>query len=173
MKHLKTYKLFESTSEKELDEICDEIREILLPLTDDGVNFKVQPYYITSPNSNNFIDITFKECKKLFKYADEFKRLIFTMNNYDWTIIKKSNYYNGSIVDLENNSIICPKCKSSDCIDNGKGDSELICNKCGFENDINLFKFNTTHIDDVNQLINILKSDKAEKIIIRFYENKN
>jgi len=173
MKYLKTYKLFESISEKELDEICTEIKEILLPLTDEDVNFKIRPFYITSLKSRNFIDITIKNPKDLFKYADEFKRLFFTLENIGFSIESDISYFNASIAELENDTIICPNCKSSDCVDNGKGDKQSICNNCGFENDIDLFKFQSTHIDNIEQLLNILKSNKADKIILRFYENEN
>lgn len=176
MKYLKTYKLFESTSEKELDEICEEIREILLPLTDDGVNFKVQPYFLTTPKSRNYIDFTIKDTKNLFKYVDEFKRLFFTLENIGLVIKPADFHHAGSFAYLESETILCPKCKSSDCVDNGKGgkgDKQLICNDCGFERSIDLFKFSTTHIYNIEQLINMLKSNKVDKFYLRFYDNEN
>jgi len=176
MKYLKTYKLFESISEKELDEICTEIKEILLPLTDEDVNFKIRPFYITSLKSRNFIDITIKNPKDLFKYADEFKRLFFTLENIGFSIESDISYFNASIAELENDTIICPNCKSSDWVaahEDAYDNLHLKCNNCGFVNKIDLFKFQSTHIDNIEQLLNILKSNKADKIILRFYENEN
>jgi hypothetical protein len=84
MKYLKTYKIFESITEKEIDDVALDIRDILLPLKHDGVNFKVEPFFITSAK-NIFIDVKIKSMD-IKKYIDELRQLVSTLDEEGWSL---------------------------------------------------------------------------------------
>ena len=76
MKHLKTYKLFKENlnpyTQTDLDEICQDIKEILIGLVDYGIQLNVDSFQEGQP----YIDIQIDAEEESFeKYEDEFKHL--------------------------------------------------------------------------------------------------
>jgi hypothetical protein len=86
MKYIKKYKVFESITEKDMDDVAEDIREILLPLKHDRVNFKVEPHFITNPNLQHFIEVDIKG-ENIKNYIDELRQLVSTLDDKGWSII--------------------------------------------------------------------------------------
>ena len=187
MKHLKTYKIFESITEKEIDDVALDIRDILLPLKDDLVDFKVEPFLLTYAK-NIFIDVKIKSMD-IKKYIDELRQLVSTLDEEGWSILNNRNLYkfrnlSSSFVVLTGEyDIKCPKCysKNVDEIENQDRvvslmDSDLRiqtygrCNNCNYESNHEEFRSYNIYFNNIDEMTEIVENRNIELINFRFYK---
>lgn len=191
MKYLKTYKIFESITEKEIDDVALDIRDILLPLKHDGVDFKVEPFLLTHAK-NIFIDVKIKSMD-IKKYIDELRQLVSTLDEEGWSILNNRNLYrnlSSSFVVLTGEyDIKCPKCysKNVDEIDNRdrvvsrRQPSHLIfsdlriqtygrCNNCNYESNHEEFRIYNIYFNNIDEMTEIVENRNIELINFRFYK---
>lgn len=181
MKYLKTYKIFESITEKEIDDVALDIRDILLPLKHDGVDFKVEPFLLTYAK-NIFIDVKIKSMD-IKKYIDELRQLVSTLYEEGWSILNNRNLSNSFVVLTGEYDIKCPKCysKNVDEIDNQDRvvslmDSDLRiqtygrCNNCNYESNHEEFRSYNIYFNNIDEMTEIVENRNIELINFRFYK---
>jgi len=168
MKHIKTYKIFESVTEKEMDDVCDDIRDILLPLKDDYVNFYVRPYFITSSNPH-FIDVKIKDMN-IIKYTDEVKQLVSQLDDWDWQLSNNDSF----VVLTGTYSLKCPNCGSTN-VEEVNADSYISdtrCNDCKTVRDTPFFRNYHKKFKNINELIDLINLG-VEQVDMRFFYKKD
>lgn len=181
MKYLKTYKIFESITEKEIDDVALDIRDILLPLKHDGVDFKVEPFLLTYAK-NIFIDVKIKDMN-IKKYINELRQLVSTLDEEGWSILNNRNLSNSFVVLTGEYDIKCPKCysKNVDEIDNqdrvvSPMDSDLRiqtygrCNNCNYESNHEEFRRYNIYFNNIDEMTEIVENRNIELINFRFYK---
>ena len=168
MKHLKTYKIFESITEKEIDDVALDIRDILLPLKHDRVNFKVDSYFVTNPNYQHYIEVKIKDMN-IKKYINELRQLVSTLDEEDWSIINDRDISDSLVVLTGDYDLKCTRCYSKDVY---SLDPQIsICNNCGYgaRNE----KFNEIYhiyFNSIDEMIEIIENRNIELINFRFYK---
>ena len=86
MKYIKSYKIFESITEEDMDDVCEEIRYMLLKLKENYLSVKIEPYFITNSNRQHFIEVDIKG-DDIKNYIDELRQLVSTLDDNGWSII--------------------------------------------------------------------------------------
>ena len=164
MKHLKTYKLFKENinpySPSEIDEICEDIKEILIGLVDDQIEVNVDSFQ----EGGQYIDIRIESDGELGdsfeKYEAEFKHLFSYMYTMDWQILplRQKTFYSYYSVNDGDPDVRCPKCGSFEIYDNYDG-QDLTCDDCGHKDDRNDFISYDYKFETPDELINLLDKD--------------
>ena len=167
MKYLKRYKIFESITEKEIDDVSLDIRDILLPLKDDLVDFKVEPFLRTYAK-NIFIDVKIKSMD-IKKYIDELRQLVSTLDEEGWSILNIRNLSNSFVVLTGEYDIKCTRCYSKNVYSLDPQFS--ICNNCGYG--AGNEKFNeiyNIYFNNIDEMTEIVENRNIELINFRFYK---
>lgn len=166
MKHLKSYKIFESITEKEIDDVALDIRDILQPLKDNRVDFKVEPFFVTNAK-NHFIEVKIKSMD-IKKYIDELRQLVSTLDEEGWSILNKRDLSNSFVVLTGDYDIKCPQCyrKNVDEIDN----QDSRCNNCNYESNHEEFRRYNIYFNNIDEMTEIVENRNIELINFRFYK---
>lgn len=146
MKHIKTYKIFENNSQISPEEICEEIEDILISLSDEELKVDAWPIYeknetyikVVIADKENFgFDFSAEE------FADEFKQLFSYMESEGWLPMGADEYIitetpggqrvrlDASYVDITDYDYICPECESDETTEIDSDTEE--CDKCGYQ----------------------------------------
>ena len=161
MKHLKTYKLFKENinpySPSEIDEICQDIKEILIGLVDDEIQLNVDSFQ----EGGQYIDIQIDADDESFeKYEDEFKHLFSYMYKMEWEILPlgQKTFYSYYSVNGADPEFRCPVCQETN-IDLTNDEQDVTCNDCGHKEDMNEFMSYDYKFDTPDRLIDLLHYD--------------
>lgn len=168
MKYLKTYKIFESITEREIDDIALDIRDILLPLKHDRVNFKVDARFVTNPNYQHYIEVKIKDMN-IKKYINELRQLVSTLDEEGWSIINDRDLSHSFIVLTGDYNLKCTKCYSKDV---DSVDLQFsICNNCDYKARNESFeKIYTIYFNSIDEMTEIVENRNIELINFRFYK---
>ena len=167
MKHLKSYKIFESITEKEIDDVALDIRDILLPLKDDLVNFKVEPFFVTNPNYQHYIEVKIKDMN-IKKYILELRQLVSTLYEEGWSIINDRDLSDSLVVLTGEYDVKCPQCYSKDVDEIDFHDS--LCNDCNYESEHETFRRYNIYFNNIDEMTEIVENRNIELINFRFYK---
>lgn len=179
MKYIKTYKIFESITESEIDDVSNEIRNILQELEyNNNIKVSINPYFITKGLNNHFIDVKIKDINwgnsKLENYTDELKQLVSQLDDWNWSLTSDNGLENSFVVLTGTYSVACPSCKSTNVeeVNTGSYISDTKCNKCKIVRDTPFFRNYNKIFNNIDELINIINLG-VEQIDFRFYKNEN
>lgn len=178
MKYIKSYKIFESITEKDMDDVFNEINTILLKLKEDYIKVSINPYFITSGLNNHFIDVKIKDINwgnsKLENYTDELKQLVSQLDDWNWSLTSDNGLENSFVVLAGTYSVACPSCKSTNVeeVNTGSYISDTKCNKCKIVRDTPFFRNYNKKFNNIDELVNLINLG-VEQIDFRFYKNEN
>lgn len=116
MKHLTKYKLFESVSKKEHDEIIETLEDIGLDLKDDGYGIRVHGNYVHNGSSKivvdvhltkggSYVPIKYREVKETFDRMDSYMKSIGFKSHLEYFIQKFSGGYMQSYIPSDNSTL--------------------------------------------------------------------
>jgi hypothetical protein len=184
MKHIKTYKLFEN-NQSTTETICEEIKDILLPLKDDAI-LKID-IDIDHRQDGEFIYLKITDIEsgpfgenlygiKLDEFSYEFKQLFSYMKSEGWEIDYENRPYHKTndfirfpYVELTEPDLICPECDSNQTspASSDHDETECKCYDCGHRSDIDDFKKYLIRIEEESMFFDFIKRD-LDKIFIKF-----
>ena len=166
MKHLKTYKVFESNNT-----ILSDCEDILIDLSDDGIKYDVD---VTLGN-DDIISIGmgtmhgYYKRVELKKYGENFERLFHYLESLGYRL-DKSSYYESDSWELYER---CPNCHGNNNImvksevTNRKTD-HLECADCGHKDHYSEFQTTEHPITKGDLMWSVKNGDKPEYIYLQF-----
>lgn len=174
MKHLKSYKIFESNDDDLLDTKSD-IEHKLRPLSESGIEVIVTP---RSNESEYLIEISIRNCDDIEEFSDVIEEtLSYLTGEYGkgWSLADPdkpellvfktdSSYCQVS----ENPDYICPWCNSDKVDLDIDDDFTTRCDNCGFEDDRDEFRTYFKYFTDVDTLLELLRD--AEQVNIKIFK---
>jgi len=191
MKHLKTYKIFESSVEEQaeyLSDICTEIDYTLLKLKEESdMDISVEKH--NSIPSEYFISINIDNCDEIEKFTDEIKTLFSYLEGENWSL-EAVKYKDLLISDKsycmcpENPNFICPQCGSEDVNLDIDDDFTTRCENddCDYLNDFedgeryegDRDEFRSYHrfFENIDELLEIIYKESIENMNIKFFKLK-
>lgn len=185
MKHIKTYKIFENYS-KSPEEICEEIEEILIPLSwNKGNKLEVKVDIDNDRDAGTLIylritdDWLNKIGFNLVDYENEFKQLFSTLDEEGWYLDYENRPYHKTndfirypYVELTEAYLICPECGSDEIspASSDRDETEYKCYNCNHKEDHDGFKKYLLRIEEESMFFEFIKRD-LDKIFIRFIKN--
>jgi hypothetical protein len=98
MKHIKTYKIFESITEKQISDVAYDVRTILQPLVDKYIKVRIHDQFVTNPSFQHFIEIKISNFDSAKEFIDEIKQLISYMSSEDWSLLDKHEHSGSNVV---------------------------------------------------------------------------
>ncbi len=160
MKHLQTYKIFESN-----DAIRMDCQDILIDLSDDSVKFTVNFFkdYLVIDIDNNGKIIELKN------YSENFERLFHYLDHLGYKLTTSSYYSRDGWDDWER----CPNCNSTNHI-MGKTDvanwktDDLECTDCGHKDHYSEFQTTEHPLTKGDLMWSIKNGDKPDHIFLEF-----
>ena len=183
MKHLKTYKIFESITEKQISDVAYDVRTILQPLLDKYIKVRIHDQFVTNPSFQHFIEIKISNFDSAKEFIDEIKQLISYMSSEDWSLLDKHEH-SGSNVVSNKPRYRCPNCYEpkelgSDITYNDplydKDFDYINCDspKCTWTSPISNFKTYVYHFKTAEELEELVKNDdEISTINIKFTYNE-
>lgn len=170
MKHIKTYKIFESNIN--LGEIKDDIMYILQPLKDDEIYIQVFTHESNPAEYLVEIDILPDDCIDS-DYSDEFRQLFSFLEEEGWSLIPSKYKSDPSYCEVdEDPNFVCPKCGSDDVDIDIDDDFTTRCDNCNYEDDRDEFRSYFYYFKNVNDLLKIISMETTQKIRIKFFKLK-
>ena len=191
MKHLKTYKIFESSVEEQaeyLSDICTEIDYVLLKLKEESdMDISVEKY--NSNPSEYFISINIDNCDEIEKFTDEIRTLFSYLEEENWSLeaVKYKDLLlsdKSYCVAPENPNFICPQCGSEDVNLDIDDDFTARCENddCNYLNDFedgeryegDRDEFRSYHrfFENIDELLEIIYKEPIEIMYIKFFKLK-
>lgn len=172
MKHLKSYKIFES-NEDALN-IREDIMYILLPLIEDGVEVRVITH--TWNPEEDFIEVIIENPEDLNENLSprsaEFKQLFSFVEDEGWSLTPTKYKADPSYCESwEDPNFICPECNSEEVDLEIDDDFTTKCDDCGYEGDRDEFRSYYIYFKDLDTLLKLVE-EGVEKITIKFYKLK-
>ena len=168
MKYIKTYKIFESITEKEIDDVAEDIRDILLPLKGDRVDFKVDASFVVNPKYQHYIEVKIKDMN-IKKYINELRQLVSTLDEEGWSIINDRDLSDSLVVLTGDYDLKCTRCYSKDVYSLDPQFS--ICNNCDYGARNEKFeKIYHIYFNSIDDMTEIIENRNIELINFRFYK---
>lgn len=168
MKHLKTYKIFES-NEDALD-IRQDIMYILLPLIEYGIDVRALAH--TGNPAEALIEVIIENPEDLTEFLPEFKQLFSFVEDEGWSLTPTKYKADPSYCEVsENPDFFCPQCGSEEIEYHLDDDLTTRCDDCSYEGDRDEFRSYFRYFKDLDTLLKLIE-EGVEKIIIKFYKLK-
>ena len=171
MKHLKSYKIFES-NEDALD-IRQDIMYILLPLIEYGIDVYIDVYAEahTGNPAEALIEVIIENPEDLNEFLPEFKQLFSFVEDEGWSLIP-TKYADPSYCEVsENPNFVCPQCGSEEVDLEIDDDFTTRCNDCSYEGDRDEFRSYYKPFNDLDTLLTLIE-EGVDRITINFYKLK-
>lgn len=180
MRHLKSYRIFENNSQMSPEEICEEIEDILISLSDDEVKVEAYPRY---ESKDTFIEIVIVDKENtgfdfsVEEFAYEFKQLFSFVESEGWSPMGADEYIitetpggqklkvDASYVDITDYDFICPECESDETTEIDSDTEE--CDKCGYEGHPDDFVVSKIKFGSLDKLLFLIQR-RLDKIQICF-----
>ena len=168
MKHLKSYKIFES-NEDALD-IRQDIMYILLPLIEHGID--VSALVHTGNPAEALIEVIIENPEDLNEFLPEVKQLFSFVEDEGWSLTPTKYKADPSYCEVsENPNFVCPRCGSDDVDLDIDDDFTTRCNDCSYEGDRDEFRSYNQPFNDLDTLLKLIE-DGVDRITIKFYKLK-
>ena len=168
MKHLKTYKIFES-NESVLD-IRQDIIHILQPLIDNEIDVRALAH--TGNPAESLIEVIIENPEDLNQFLPEVKQLFSFVEDEGWSLTPTKYKADPSYCEVSENPIfVCPQCGSDEVDLDIDDDFTTRCDDCEYEADRDEFRSYYRYFKDLDTLLKLIEVG-VEKITIKFYKLK-
>jgi len=168
MKHLKSYKIFES-NEDALD-IRQDIMYILLPLIEYGIDVRALAH--TGNPAEALIEVIIENPEDLNEFLPEFKQLFSFVEDEGWSLTPTKYKADPSYCEVsENPNFVCPQCGSEEVDLEIDDDFTTRCDDCSYEGDRDEFRSYFEPFNDLDTLLELIK-EGVDRITIKFYKLK-
>ena len=165
MKHLKSYKIFESI--EDVLDIRQDIIHILQPLIDNEIDVRAITH--TGSPVEYFIEVIIENPEDLNEFLPEFKQLFSFVEDEGWSLTP-TKYADPSYCEVsENPNFVCPQCGSEEVDLEIDDDFTTRCNDCSYEGDRYEFRSYFEPFNDLDTLL-LLIEEGVDRITIKFYK---
>lgn len=168
MKHLKSYKIFESN--EDILDIRQDIIHILQPLIDNEIDVRALAH--TGNPAEALIEVIIENPEDLNEFLPEFKQLFSFVEDEGWSLTPTKYKADPSYCEVsENPNFFCPQCGSEEIEYLLDYDLTTRCDDCSYEGDRDEFRSYFEPFNDLDTLSKLIEYG-VDRITIKFYKLK-